>query len=247
MLEAKAEIESKHPNTKVQVYSASVTSRADIDRVLAATGSIDILMLNAGHMHPPGPAINISAKDLATDFEINVLGPMNLINTFAASPSRGERTIIHTSSAGAYMERPGLAGYNASKLAMSQLIRMIAVENQGKEGTDRSLRAFSFHPAIAYTPMAKNVMGLKEDSFQYDDSKSLQSQTCCPTRRPEYLADSVSDNLPAHFAVWLSSPEADFLHGRFLWAHWDVEEIMTAKAQIESDPNALKVVLNVGV
>lgn len=36
----------------------------------------------------------------------------------------------------------------------------------------------------------------------------------------------VDIHLPAHFAVWLASPEADFLHGRFLWAHWDVEQMI---------------------
>lgn len=173
MLEAKQAIESKHPGTKIQVYAASVTSRSDIDRVLSSVGEIDILVLNAGHMHPPGPAVNISANDLATDFEINVLGPMNLINAFAASPSRGERTMIHVSSAGAYLERPGLAGYNASKLAMSHMMRMISGENAGKAGTDQSIRAFTFHPALAYTPMAANVLGLKEDSMPYDDSELL--------------------------------------------------------------------------
>jgi len=162
MLEAKHDIESKYPGTKVQVYAASVTSRPDIDRVLSSLGGgIDILVLNAGHMHPP-------AADLATDFDINVLGPMNLINAFAAVPSPGgggERTIIHTSSAGAYLERPGLAGYNASKLAMSHLMRMIAAENRGKT------RAFTFHPVLAYTPMAAKVLGLKEDTMPYDDSQ----------------------------------------------------------------------------
>lgn len=175
MLEAKREIESKHPDTNVQVYAASVTSREDIDRVLSSVGIIDIVVLNAGHMHPPGPAVSIAAADLATDFEINVLGPMNLINAFVASPSRGERTIIHTSSAGAYLERPGLAGYNASKLAMSHMMRMIAAENQGKAGTDQSIRAFTFHPALAYTPMAANVLGLKANAMPYDDSTSLLS------------------------------------------------------------------------
>ena len=50
MLEAKHDIESKYPGTKVQVYAASVTSRPDIDRVLSSLGGgIDILVLNAGH------------------------------------------------------------------------------------------------------------------------------------------------------------------------------------------------------
>lgn len=46
-------------------------------------------------------------------------------------------------------------------------------------------------------------------------------------------------DLPAHFAVWLCSPEADFLKGRFFWAHWDVDELMAKKELIEKDASLL--------
>lgn len=39
-------------------------------------------------------------------------------------------------------------------------------------------------------------------------------------------------NLPAHFAVWLASEEADFLKGRFLWANWDISELLERKKEI---------------
>jgi len=64
-------------------------------------------------------------------------------------------------------------------------------------------------------------------------------------RENECANEEIIENLPGHFAVWLASPEADFLKGRFLWSHWDVEELMAKREQIEADPNALKVTLNV--
>lgn len=41
------------------------------------------------------------------------------------------------------------------------------------------------------------------------------------------FADVCNDTpeLPAAFAVWLSSPEADFLRGRFVFSNWDVDEL----------------------
>lgn len=39
-------------------------------------------------------------------------------------------------------------------------------------------------------------------------------------------------HLPAHFAVWLTSEEADFLKGRFLWANWDILELQEQKKEI---------------
>jgi hypothetical protein len=39
-------------------------------------------------------------------------------------------------------------------------------------------------------------------------------------------------DLPAQFAVWLTSPEAAFLKGRLVWANWDVEEMKARHAEI---------------
>jgi hypothetical protein len=41
--------------------------------------------------------------------------------------------------------------------------------------------------------------------------------------------------------VWLSSPEAAFLHGRYIWANWDVKELMEKKEQLEKDPSMLTI------
>lgn len=47
--------------------------------------------------------------------------------------------------------------------------------------------------------------------------------------------------MPAHFAVWLASREADFLHGKFVWAHWDVDEMMeTLPQRLAKEPNCLQ-------
>lgn len=39
--------------------------------------------------------------------------------------------------------------------------------------------------------------------------------------------------LPAHFCVWLASPEAAFLKNKFAWANWDVEELRSRAREIE--------------
>ena len=53
-------------------------------------------------------------------------------------------------------------------------------------------------------------------------------------------------DLPAQYAVWLCSPEADFLQGKFLWSHWDVDELKAKKEQIASDPFSLNVGMHLG-
>ena len=41
-----------------------------------------------------------------------------------------------------------------------------------------------------------------------------------------------SVDLAGHFFVWICSPEATFLRGKFVWANWDVEELKALKDQI---------------
>jgi hypothetical protein len=47
-------------------------------------------------------------------------------------------------------------------------------------------------------------------------------------------ADFNAVSLPASFYVWLASPEARFLKGKFLWANWDVDELKAKAKEIES-------------
>jgi hypothetical protein len=42
--------------------------------------------------------------------------------------------------------------------------------------------------------------------------------------------------LPASFIVWAVSPEAEFLKGKFVWANWDVDELVAKKEELISSP-----------
>jgi hypothetical protein len=41
--------------------------------------------------------------------------------------------------------------------------------------------------------------------------------------------------MSANFIVWASSPEARFLRGKFVWANWDVDEMMVKKEEIAEE------------
>ncbi|OGM48674.1 oxidoreductase [Aspergillus bombycis] len=40
--------------------------------------------------------------------------------------------------------------------------------------------------------------------------------------------------LPGQFYVWLASPEAKFLKGKFVWANWDAQELVERASEIQS-------------
>lgn len=41
-------------------------------------------------------------------------------------------------------------------------------------------------------------------------------------------------SLPANFYVYLASTRAKFLHGKFLWSNWDVDELEAKAEEIEN-------------
>ena len=52
-----------------------------------------------------------------------------------------------------------------------------------------------------------------------------------------------TENLPAQFAVWGTSKEAEFLHGRLVSAKWDVDELSSEQVRqhIKDDSNYLRI------
>lgn len=42
--------------------------------------------------------------------------------------------------------------------------------------------------------------------------------------------------LAGNFAVWLTSPEAHFLKGKFVWTNWDEDELKQNALEIEKSP-----------
>ena len=49
--------------------------------------------------------------------------------------------------------------------------------------------------------------------------------------------------LPGQFNVWLASPEAQFLKGKFVWVNWDVDELKALAGEIK-ESNLLRISLD---
>lgn len=44
----------------------------------------------------------------------------------------------------------------------------------------------------------------------------------------------IEADLPGQFYVWLASPEARFLKGKFVWTNWDAQELLGKAEEIKS-------------
>lgn len=64
-----------------------------------------------------------------------------------------------------------------------------------------------------------------------------------PNRNRSVDSNDDTENLPGQFAVWAASNEAKFLHGRFVWAKWDVTELREGpiRERLDDDEQFLRV------
>ncbi|KAK5703213.1 hypothetical protein LTR97_004162 [Elasticomyces elasticus] len=211
---AKKDLNISDPNVEVLTFAASMTDHARMDEVVAEVGTIDILILCGAATHKHIPSIQVDTAEMQETFDTNVVGPFHIIKTYLGLPGPKTKTVINISSSAAHMQIPNQVGYGSSKAAFNQIMSLYATEHVPADG----VRLFSVHPGVFYTPMAATQYG--EGDFQWEDIE-----------------------VPAGFCLWLglAGSEADHLHGRFVWAQWDVDELIALKEKVESDRNFLKI------
>ena len=202
----------------------------------AGVTDADILITNAASLLQGRPALEFDPEGYDEVFETNVGGNLNLVRAFLGpeipvipyttfdgivkdvlavpAPPTRQKVILDVSSSAAYLPLPGQAPYAASKLAFTQVMRMLQGEVDGLPG--QPVRVHSFNPGTIFTPGVAKL--LDEDkskaAFTWDDK-----------------------SLPRGFAVWLASPEAALLKGRFVMSSWDVDELVALKDKYAKDPN----------
>lgn len=213
---AKSDLEAAFPSTQILTYAVSVTDQARMDAILRELGSVDVLVLNAAVAHRRAQATEITAQEFQDAFDINVIATFNITKSYLTMdpPAAGSRTVIYVSTAAIHLPGSFRVGYGPSKAAGTQVMQNFASQFQD----DENVRLFSVHPGSIYTPgVAANI---PKDMIDWDE--------------PE---------LPAYFTVWLAGPESSFLSGRFVWANWDVDELIAFKERLASDPTFLTVSL----
>lgn len=162
-------------------------------------------------------AAMLDTKDLAATikmFHFNITANLHMLEHFQnqVNPDNRQKILIHVSSASLQAYNNPKAAYAGSKAGFTNYLCHIA-----DFVPEETLRIINFHPGSVYTSAAETY-GASIDLPIWDDP-----------------------SLAGHMALWLASKEAAFLHGRFVWANWDADELMEMKDRVAADVGFMKV------
>ncbi|KAH8821895.1 hypothetical protein F5884DRAFT_769348 [Xylogone sp. PMI_703] len=223
------ELQKKFDKTKTEILGevCDISDQSSIaalwSRLEQKGFIVDTLVLNAARFTHLGNLLEAGQSELRADLQTNFWAAMELVELFVKHikqfPNGKKKAIVNVSTMIIHDTAfsKNQSTYCLSKNACALLLQIVAQETDLSE-----VQIVSFHPGAIFTPGAKSV-GWTEDTIPWDD-----------------------EDLPGNFAVWAASPEASFLHGRFVWASWDVDELKNGKIRerIDADPKLLKVGVN---
>ncbi|KAL4795063.1 hypothetical protein BDV19DRAFT_363530 [Aspergillus venezuelensis] len=182
---------------------ADATKRESWEALLQATldthGQLDIVVNNAGATYRNKPTIEVTDADFDLCLNVNVrsiyLSSSVILPYFLENNRPG--SFIQISSTAALRPRPGLTWYNASKAAVSNATKTMAVEYGPKK-----LRFNCVCPVVGSTAMTHLFLG-KPDT---EENRAAFVSTI-PLGRPSTATDV------ANTCSFLASDEAEFITG----------------------------------
>ncbi|RGP73675.1 dehydrogenase reductase sdr family member 2 [Fusarium sporotrichioides] len=220
--EAASKIKAKYPKVEVTPITndfADETATHGLWTKLAEDGIfVDVLVLSAAKMWLPNTLLGLGFDTFKDGLTVNVAAPYLWTSLFhkqrESNPDRKLALIgLSTIAIHATQVSVPIPLYSVTKSAFTMMMNHIAMTVPSSE-----MQVIMFEPGLHYTEAFARFTD--ESSFQWDDIK-----------------------LPGDFAVWAASEEAEFLHGRFVWAKWDVNELKGAplRTKIEQNPSLFRV------
>ena len=158
---------------------------AAVQRVVAELGRLDVVINNAGTMHP-GPVADAPEGEWERMIAINIGGVLNVIRAalphLTAAAGRGPRHVadlVNISSTGGRVARPGTGVYSLTKFGVNALS-----ESMRQELLASRVRVGVIEPGTVATELASHTRDeLREGIVRMTESIELL--------RPEDIADAV--------------------------------------------------------
>lgn len=186
----------------VRFIRADVTSEDDVealfDQVVRQAGGVDAVIASQGVVGNAGPVADQKLPDWREVVDVNLVG-MFLVSRAAVRLLRpgGSLTLV-ASTVGNGVTMPGVSAYSATKAAVTDLAKTLALEV-----ADAGLRVNALVPGGVDTPMFRTTMGATDESAAYIASLHALGRVA----RPEELARA---------AIFLASDDSSFVTGTAL-------------------------------
>ena len=163
---ANADLAARYPD----LFHEIPLDLADSDALLAAlsgdtvtafvAGASSLLLINnAGMLQPVGPLAQQDAAVIARTVSLNVAAPLILSSTIAAQMGGRPCRILHVSSGAARHAYQGWSIYCATKAALDQHAKAVALDN------DPCVRICAIAPGVVDTDMQTEVRALPAEQF----------------------------------------------------------------------------------
>ncbi|PTB64644.1 NAD(P)-binding protein [Trichoderma citrinoviride] len=209
-------------HTKFEGRAASPANPEDIDALwdtLNAEGVlVDVLVLNAA---VTGNVVQDSLWTAGWEFTweqfiVHVRSTNHYSERFWKQNGEKRKYLVNVSTSAIHDFEAGKA---TKAYALTKNSGMLLMQQLARDTPVDKMQIVSFHPGAILSPGAKSS-GADENSLYWDDI-----------------------SLPSSVAVWAASDEAAFLHGRFIWSAWDVEELQKGplRERIETDDKFLRI------
>jgi 3-oxoacyl-[acyl-carrier protein] reductase len=188
-------------NTAIAI-KCDVTRRSDIDAAVVETasafGGLNVLVNNAGVAHVNRPMLDIDEKEFDRVFAVNVKGLFMFTQAVVPLMTDTGGVIINIGSTAGLRPRPGLSAYNATKGAVHNLTKTLAVEL-----APHKIRVCAIAPVATDTPLLPTFLGP------------------APGMREKFIATVPLGRLAtaqdiADAALFLASDDAKFLTGNIM-------------------------------
>jgi short-subunit dehydrogenase len=135
------------------------------EQLRGAFGPVDVLIANAG-IGPTRDAAKISAKEVASVINVNVIGASNSVAAVIPEMvARGSGHLVVISSLAAYRGLPKSAAYCASKAAVSAFFESLRLDLE-----PRGINVTIIHPGFIRTPLTSGREAQMPFLLELDDA-----------------------------------------------------------------------------